>query len=262
MYSLTLKRISMSVNGCSETGLQDLRILKEITFKSRAAVFVRIKTLRVPALFAKGSEIVKVQQALVRAAADTRGAVAIEFGFVVIPLVLLMMGVFQIGYTYYEAASLDLASNAGARAIMTGAVSTAGLNASQFTQTYICAQLPLNFNCSNVVVNVVTVLKAPAPAMRPGPLGPIPTVYYNYVNSARNALLLPKLTTSLNPFCPGAGYDLILLQVLYPTPLFTALFQNGSGVTQLDGSYVYYQMSSATFKNEPFVNAVTYTGCP
>jgi uncharacterized protein (UPF0333 family) len=209
-----------------------------------------------------GGKIARVQRALVRAAEDARGAVAIEFGFVVIPLVLLLMGIFQIGYTYYEAASLDRASNAGARAIMTGAVSTAGLNASQFTQTYICPQLPLNFNCSNVVVNVVTVLKAPPPADRPGPLGPIPTVYYNYVNTAKNALLLPQLTTSLNSFCPGAGYDLILLQVLYPTPLFTALFPNGAGVTQLNGSYVYYQMSSATFKNEPFVNAVTYTGCP
>ena len=226
------------------------------------AVFVKIKVVRVPALAATGSEIAKVQRALVRAAADTRGAVAMEFGFVVIPLVLLLVGIFQIGYAYYVAASLDQASNAGARAIMTGAVSIAGLSASQFTQAYICPQLASNFNCSNVVINVVTVLKAPPPAMRPGALGPIPTVYYNYVNAAQNGLLFPQLTTSQNSFCPGAGYDLILLQVLYPTPLFTAVFWHGNGVTQLNGSYVYYQMSSTTFKNEPFQNAISYTGCP
>jgi len=220
------------------------------------------KVVRMPAQAPSGGEIAKVQRALVRAAADTRGAVAMEFGLVVIPLVLLLVGVFQIGYAYYVAASLDRASNAGARAIMTGAVSTVGLSASQFTQTYICPQLTSNFNCSNVAINVVTVLKAPPPANRPGPLGPIPTVYHNYVNAAQNGLLFPQLTTSQNTFCPGAGYDLILLQVLYPTPLFTAVFWHGNGVTQLNGNYVYYQMSSTTFKNEPFQNALSYAGCP
>ncbi len=211
---------------------------------------------------ATASKIARMRGAFIRAAADTSGAVAIEFGFVVIPLVLLLMAIFQIGYVYYVAASLDQASNAGARAIMTGAVSTAGLSASQFTQTYICPQLTSNFNCSNVAINVVTVLKAPPPAAPPGPLGPIPTVYYNYVNAAQNSLAFPQTATSQNTFCPGAGYDLILLQVLYPTPLFTATFWNGNNVTKINGNYVYYQMSSSTFKNEPFTNAVTYAGCP
>jgi TadE-like protein len=209
-----------------------------------------------------GRKFAKLWRSLACAAADRRGAVAIEFGFVVIPLVLLMMGIFQIGYSYYVAAGLDQASNAGARAIMTGAVATTGLSASQFTQTYICPQLPASFDCSSVVINVVTVLKAPPPANRPGSLGPIPSAYYNYVNVAQNALLVPQLTTSQNLFCPGAGYDLILLQVLYPTPMFTSALRSGAGVTLRSGKYVYYQMSSATFKNEPFINAITYAGCP
>jgi len=234
---------------------------RKFSYDSRG-VFVEIKVARVLALAVTGKEIARLQRAAFHAAADTRGAVAMEFGLVVVPLVLLLVGIFQVGYAYYVAASLDQASNAGARAIMTGAVSTVGLTASQFTQTYICPQLASNFNCSNVAINVVTVLKAPPPAARPGPLGPVPTVYYNYVNAARNGLLFPQLTTSRNTFCPGAGYDLILLQILYPTPLFTAIFWNGAGVTQLNGNYVYYQMSSATFKNEPFQNALSYSGCP
>ena len=125
------------------------------------AAFARIKVARVPVPAVTDGEFAEVQRALVRAAADTRGAVALEFGFVVIPLVLLLVGIFQIGYAYYVAASLDQASNAGARAIMTGAVSTLGLSASQFTQTYICPQLTSNFNCNSVAINVLTVLKAP-----------------------------------------------------------------------------------------------------
>ncbi len=60
-----------------------------------------------------GRKFAKLRRSLGCAAADRRGAVAIEFGFVVIPLVLLMMGIFQIGYSYYVAAGLDQASNAG-----------------------------------------------------------------------------------------------------------------------------------------------------
>lgn len=195
----------------------------------------------------------RVLAALSTAALDRRGAVGVEFGFVAIPLLFTIVAIFQIGYGYYVAATLDRAANAGARAVATGAVSQAGLTQTQFITQYVCPQLSANFSCADIVVNLTVVLKAnSAPTL--------PSNYNNFVNAT--GVNAPSTTNSQNTFCPGGPFDLVLLEVLYPAPLFSGVFSQGSSVTQLSpGHNVYYLMSTATFKNEPFQNATVYPNC-
>ena len=195
-------------------------------------------------------------------ARDRRGAAAIEFGFVAIPLLFCLVVIFQIGFNYYIMASLDRAANEGARAIMTGQVSQAGLTAAQFAQQYVCPHLPHNMSCGSIVVNTSIVLKGCNDGTSPTwcntfPQTPASPSNYNnsaYVLANKSGLTMPSTTQSLNSFCPGGPGDYVLLEILYPAPLFTKLLRVG-------GANIVYQMSTATFVNEPFAGAQAFAGC-
>lgn len=167
----------------------------------------------------------------------------------IVPFMLTLLGVFEVGYTFFMMSAIDSATRGSARAVMTGAVSTAGMTASTFKSTVVCPKLPGNFSCSNVFVNMTIV-----------PAGTSPTGYYSYVNTGRSALLVPQLNATANSFCPGSGGQYVVLQILYPANYFTALFASRS-VTTYQGSKVNVLMSTATFKAEPYSGAAAYAGC-
>jgi Flp pilus assembly protein TadG len=201
-----------------------------------------------------------LRRSLVRPARDRRGAVAVEFGMVAPALIFAIVAIFQIGYNYFVLSGLDAASHAGARAIMTGAVQQAGLTASQFKANIICPNLPSTMPCSQVVVNVSVVLTNPTPlgltskvTTLPAPAVK-PTNYYSYVTSNQSGLIFPSTTQASDTFCPGYAGDVVLVQVLYPAPMFTKILNSAN-------SSSLWQMSTSTFVNEPFGGAQTYTGC-
>lgn len=172
-----------------------------------------------------------------------------EFGLLVLPFMLTLLGVFETGYTFFMMSALDSAARGSARAVMTGAVSTAGMSASTFRTSVVCPKLPANFNCANVFVNVTIV-----------PGGTNPTGYYSYVNSAQSALLVPPLDATTNSFCPGSGGQYVVVQILYPASYFTVLFA-GRSTTTYQGKQVNALMSTATFKAEPYSGGAAYAGC-
>jgi Flp pilus assembly protein TadG len=195
----------------------------------------------------------------VNAGRDRRGAVALEFAFVAPALFFSLVVLFQVGYNYFVLAGLDSAAHAGARAIMTGSAQQAGLTAQQFIQQIVCPSLAPAMSCSKVVVNVSVALSnpgeltnqvatLPAPAVRPT------TYYTKYVHSNYSGLIFPSTSQSADKFCPGGAGDIVVVQVLYPAPLFTRLL-NPSGASSA------WQMSTSTFVNEPFTNGATYAGC-
>lgn len=162
---------------------------------------------------------------------------------------LTLLGVFEVGYTFFMMSALDSAARGSARAVMTGAVSTAGMNASTFRTTVVCPKLPANFSCSDVFVNVTIV---PATSTQTG--------YYSYVNAAKSALLVPALDATLNSFCPGSGGQYVVMQILYPASYFTMLF-GGSSTTTYRNKKVNVLMSTATFRAEPYSGGAAYSGC-
>jgi Flp pilus assembly protein TadG len=186
---------------------------------------------------------------LCRGATDHGGSAAVEFGLVALPFFLALFAVFEIGYSSFLISALDYATQVAGRAVMTGAVSTSGLTSSQFKTQIVCPALPSNFNCSNVFVNMSVVTQ-----------GEIPTGYYAYVNSAVSALVQPALNNSQLTFCPGAGSQYVVLQIMYPASFLTAFFSAGA-TTNYNGQMVHVLMSVTTFKSEPYSGATTYVGC-
>lgn len=180
---------------------------------------------------------------------DASGATAVEFALLGAPTMLLLVAVFVVGFSFFLEASLDQATLSAGRAVAVGAVSPANLTASQFKQNYVCANLPAAFSCSNVFVNMKVV-----------PTGSTPSGYYAYVNANKSGLVQPPLNSSQDTFCPGAGSQYVVLQVLYPVPTFVAWLVASSSTT-FNGQQANVLMSSMTFKSEPYANAATYTGC-
>ena len=203
--------------------------------------------------------VVTSKAAFARFASNRRGAAAVEFGFVAPPLLFVIIAILQIGYNYFVMAGLDAAAHAGARAIMTGSVQQAGTTSSQFISNIICPSLPPTMRCSNVVVNVSVVLSNPTSGGLTGSTtlatpAVQPTNYYNYVAPNQSGLIFPSTTQASNTFCPGFEGDVVLVQVLYPAPVFTHIF-NPANSSSL------WQMSTSAFMNELFGGAQTYNGC-
>ena len=180
---------------------------------------------------------------------DRTGTTAVEFGLLIVPFMLTLLGVFEVGYTFFMMSALDSAARGSARAVMTGAVSTAGMTASQFRTTIVCPKLPANFACADVFMNISVV---PATSTQTG--------YYSYVNTAKSALVVPPLDVTQNVFCPGSGGQYVVVQILYPASYFTMLFAGSSSVTY-KGKKVNVLMSTATFRAEPYSGGAAYAGC-
>jgi Flp pilus assembly protein TadG len=177
------------------------------------------------------------------------GATAVEFGLIGGPALMLLYAIFNIGLFFFMERALDHATLVAARAIATGAVTTAGLSAGQFESQYVCPNLPSMFNCSNIFVQLSTV------TANLTPLG-----YYAFVNSARSWLNQPPLNSTNDTFDSGASCQYIVLQVLYPQPFFFSAFA-GSNATTFNGQSVSVLMSNATFKTEPYSGSASTAGC-
>jgi len=214
----------------------------------------------------QGLKLASPKSALARFASERRGTVALEFGLVAIPFFFTLVAIFQVGFNYYQLACLDAAAHAGGRAIMTGIVQQNGLTATQFAQQYVCPQLFAPMTCSNVVVNVATVLKynngvvgstttfTQAPPNSPAPVVNPSAYWSSFVTAAGTGLVVPSTTQSANTFCPGNPFDFVVVQVLYPVPFFSRILNPTGAGSQ-------WVMHSATFINEPFPNPQTYSGC-
>jgi pilus assembly protein Flp/PilA len=108
--------------------------------------------------------------------------------------------------------------------------------------------LPAILTCSNVIVNIADFIETTAP-----------TPYYNYVNAAQSALVTPTLDNTQTGFCMGSSGSYVVLQLLYPLPLFTSLFSSAP-LTVYQGQKVRLLFSTAAFRNEPFPTP-TFAGC-
>lgn len=198
--------------------------------------------------FARHESVSHIASLCRRGIADTGGAVAVEFALVAVPFLLTLLGIVQTGYAFFLTSALDSAASASARAVTTGAISTAGLTAAQFRDQVVCPKLPSFFTCSNVFVMLSVVQE-----------GQSPSGYYAYVNSAKNGLIQPPLDAS-SRFCPGAGGQYVVLQIQYPTSYLVGLLASAAPTT-FNGSPAYILMASTTFRSEPYNGAQAYTGC-
>lgn len=176
-------------------------------------------------------------------------ATAIEFGLLAMPAISTLAGVLGVGFYFLCAASLDHAVTVTARAVSTGAVSSSGMSIATLKTNVICPALMLGINCNNIFVSISTIAS-----------GNYPSSYYSMVNSKVSGLISPTLNNSTNTFCPGAGSQYIVVELIYPVPVF-ASFLVGSASTTYNGATVNVIMAASTFLSEPYSGASTYAGC-
>ena len=88
---------------------------------------------------------------------EARGAVMLEFAFVVIPLIGLMMASLYTSLVFFSSQALETTVQSSARRMITGAAQQAGggLGTTQAAyKTQVCAALPGYMKCSRLFVDV------------------------------------------------------------------------------------------------------------
>ncbi len=131
-------------------------------------------------------------------AAARRGVVALEYAFVGLACMALVMGVMQIGFCLYCKATLNYVAAKTARQLQTGeARSAAAAGMPNFTTVTICSAMSGLLDCGAVTVSLY-----PVQDYLPG-------------NSA--------------PFDPGISKSLMLLRLTYIPPIPTWPLQVGNG---------------------------------
>ena len=174
----------------------------------------------------------------------SQGATAVEFGMVALPFLTIILFILFVSLTLFYRTTLDYATQKAARALMVGTPQQAGQPATQFRTNTLCPYLTLVFfDCSKLVVNLVTVTETVEP-----------TAYVSFVTPDLSAIIVPPPSIS---YCPGVGSSYEVLEVVYPLPIYLSLFSTAPNVVQ--GQFLL--MSTATFRNEPFTGATALPGC-
>jgi Flp pilus assembly protein TadG len=88
-------------------------------------------------------------------AADCRGAAAIEFAVIALPLFMMLFGMIETGIMAFTSSVLEAATREAARQVRTGVVQGAADAASRF-RTEFCPHLPATMACSRFYFDIRT----------------------------------------------------------------------------------------------------------
>jgi Flp pilus assembly protein TadG len=91
--------------------------------------------------------------ALRRVRRDKSGAVMLEFAFVVIPFIAVLLASLYTSLIYFSTQALDTVVQTAARRVITGSAQTSGMSQSAF-KTQVCNSLPTYMKCSRLYVDV------------------------------------------------------------------------------------------------------------
>ncbi|HEY9233574.1 MULTISPECIES: TadE/TadG family type IV pilus assembly protein [Phenylobacterium] len=193
----------------------------------------------------------KPGSALRQFACDRRGATAVEFALISIPLMLLMFGILELCLILLVTATLDTATDFAARNIRTGVFQKSGAVTEADFAGLVCRNMSwLQPACTG-----------------DGPIDPEhPNTNRLYVEAqtfatfASAAAPQPRDTQDFesNTLCWSVGNpgDIVLVKTYFRWPIFTPLmqpiFENYSGGRLL--------MSTRLFRNEPFDAALRPVG--
>ena len=164
--------------------------------------------------------------------ADTKGATAVEFALVATPFIGLLVGIIQTFLVFFSQQLLETAVNQSSRQILTGQAQAQSMTQGQFANV-VCSNLPILFNCNNVMIDVEV-----AGSWTTANAG-APTLTYDSNGNVTNTW----------QFSPGNPGDIVVVRVMYLWPVFTApLLANLSNGNRLI-------MASSAFQNEAYISS-------
>jgi Flp pilus assembly protein TadG len=175
-----------------------------------------------------------------------RGATAVEFGLICVPLFMLICGTMELGGVFLVMTTLDTATESAARTIRTGQFQQGSAVAKADFKTLVCKNTTwLQSSCSSdAYVEAQTFASYATMAANQ----PVVTQPLNTTDPALNQQQInTKLATTC--FTPGKPGDIVLVRVYYRWKLFTpgldgALDNIGGGVRLIT--------STTAFRNEPY----------
>ncbi len=162
---------------------------------------------------------------------NDRGAAAVEFALVAMPLITLIFASLQIAALYFFDQALQTGVQKAARQLMTGAAQTSSTTQSQF-KTTVCNNLPSVFTCGNVMVDVES--GSNFSSISTTPLTP------TYSGST---------VTNNWSYSPGNPGDIVIVRVMYDWPVLGGPL--GLGLANQPNS-THLMVATTVFKNEPY----------
>jgi Flp pilus assembly protein TadG len=176
----------------------------------------------------------RLQKFAARFARADRGATAIEFAMVSLPLMALIFGVIELAMVLLVSTSLETAVESASRLIRTGEFQTSASSTKADFKALVCQRMSfLGPRCAaNLYVDVRTFNDFAALAG----------------NAPQNSAAFSSATTC---FQPGQPTDIVLVRAYFQWTLFTPLLSNA--LEDMGGGSGKRLLSFATaFRNEPF----------
>jgi Flp pilus assembly protein TadG len=161
------------------------------------------------------------------------GAVAVEFGLILLPFLALMFGMMETALVFFADQTLETAAADSARLIMTGQAQNQSLTATTF-KNQVCARIYGLFDCQNgLYVDVQT--------------------YSSFGNISYTPPLDThgNLVTSNFNYQPGGPGDIVVVSLYYQWPIYVSLMNLGT-LANPQGGTNRLLTATAAFRNEPY----------
>jgi Flp pilus assembly protein TadG len=158
------------------------------------------------------------------------GTTAVELALIAPAFLALLVAILETGVVFITQQVLQTATTEAGRLIMTGQAQSQSLTAAQFQQD-VCNYAGSLINCSNLYANVQTFATFTSMSM----LNPVQSK--NFQSSSLNYNL-------------GGANDIVLVQVFYILPVFTAPL--GFDLSTLSNNNRLL-VATAVFRNEPYL---------
>ena len=142
-----------------------------------------------------------------------------EFGLVVIPFIMLIGAIFNLGMMNYRQQMLDTALQQASRNLLVG-VTTAD-TANEFKEAFVCPAVSMLMNCDDLDVGAAVVN---------GDFG----AYWS--------------EAFFNRWCPGEGGDMVIVGARYATPADFMMFRRFFGEANADRPFI---QASFVIRREP-----------
>jgi len=167
-----------------------------------------------------------------RLLSDDRGAAAVEFALISVPLICILLAAIQVTVFFLFSEELQSITQKAGRVLMTGQAQTANMSQAQFDKA-VCALVQAPFTCNSLMIDVQSASSFSTISTTPFTSA--------YINSAQT-----NNSWSYNPGNPG---DIVVLRVMYYWPIFGGQLIPGLA-NQSNGSSL--MIGTAVFKNEPY----------
>jgi len=162
---------------------------------------------------------------------NRRGAAAVEFALIAVPLVFVLMAILDLAMVFLVATSLDAATTKTARQIKTGQMQLAGETQAGF-ESAVCGNM--GWLASQCMSNISVSVQSFSSFSSVSPPTPVSNGVFNQANLTFNM---------------GNAGDIVLVKVYYQWPLSTPFLSiplqalnNGNAVV----------VATSVFRNEPY----------